>query len=94
MRYRRKPVEVQAIRWDGTPEAAGLIALIAAEGFQVLDAPWNDDPDATAICRSSLVGWKWVPVYPGDYIILDHEAHVFPLHGVLFHDQYEAIVPS
>lgn len=92
MRYRRKPVEVQAIQWDGTQESADLIALIAADSFEILDTQWNNDPDATAICRSAWQSKNWVPMCTGDYVILDNEGYLFPLHQALFHDTYEVIV--
>jgi hypothetical protein len=92
MRYRRKPCEVQAIRWDGTQESENLIIMLAATSFERLDTPWNDDPDATAVCKSDFRGGTWVPMHHGDYVVLDDEGRLFPLKAALLHESYELVV--
>jgi hypothetical protein len=92
MRYRRKPIEVQAIRWDGTRESENLIVMIAATSFEVLDTPWNDDPDATAICKSDFRGGAWVPMCNGDYVVLDDQGCLFPLKAALLHENYDPVI--
>lgn len=90
-KFRRKPVQVQAVRWDGTEASAHLCLLMAGASFEVLDpeGSWNDDPDVTAVCKSDLRGKEWVPMYNGDYLVVDEYDRLFPLRGVLFEEHYE-----
>lgn len=94
MKYRRKPVIVEAVRWDGTEASLRLIELLASNRFDVVDpeGSWDDDPDATAACRSDLRGGAWVPMYNGDYVVVDDEGRLFPLRGAIFDDQFECWV--
>lgn len=88
MKYVRKPVEVEAIQWDGTENSRQLLELFAGPSFEVIDV-WVEDPDATAACRSDWHGGTWIPMYQGDYVVIDAEGHLFPLRKVLFEETYE-----
>lgn len=90
-KYRRKLLEVEAVRWDGTAASADLCRLLAGQSFEVLDGfLWEDDPAVTAICRSDLLGGKWMGMYPGDYVVVDDEGRLFPLRAVIFEEMYES----
>lgn len=91
MRYLRRPVLVEAQQWLGTPESADKIHLLAGANFQVLDMPWDDDPDSSAITRSDLQGGQWQPLRVGDYVVVDDEGRLFPLRKVIFEETYAPV---
>lgn len=89
-KYRRKPVEVEAVRWDGTAASADFCKLLAGVNFETLDGMvWEDDPGFTAICRSDLQGGKWIGMYDNDFVVVDDEGRLFPLRASIFEDMYE-----
>lgn len=90
-KYRRKPLEVEAVRWDGTAASADLCKLLAGPGFETLDGfGWEDDPAATAVCRSDLQGGKWIPMYDGDFVVVNQDGNLFPLRAAIFEETYES----
>lgn len=90
-KYRRKPMIVEAVRWDGTEASGDFCRLLGGVGFEVLEPPgWNDDVDVTAICKSDLRGQDWVPMYQGDYVVVDDEGRLYPMRGVLFEGLFES----
>lgn len=89
MRYRRRPLVVEAEQWDGSEKSADRIHLLAGSSFEVLDGPWGDEEDASAISRSDLMGGSWVPLRVGDYVVVDDEGRLFPLRQTIFEEAYE-----
>lgn len=92
-RYRHKPLIVEAVRWDGTESCADFCRLLAGAAFLTVEpeASWDDDPDATAACRSDLHGGRWIGMRVGDYVVVDKEGRLYPLRKVIFEELYEEL---
>lgn len=91
-KYKRRPMEVEAVRWDGTEASADIVRLLAGAAFLTVEpeSSWDDDVDATAACRSDLHGGRWIGMRNGDYVVVDDEGRLFPLRAAIFEETYEA----
>lgn len=70
--YRRKAVEVQAIRWRGD-NAEAIQDLVGFHCFEVIDEDDRsnlDDPDATASLLESKHS-NWVTLVDGDWVVVE-----------------------
>ena len=79
MKYRKKPVIIDAIQWDGTMNSMG--AIRAAFGDNV-------DIEHGLMCRT-LEGP--LQATPGDYIIRGVKGEVYPCKPDIFEMTYEAV---
>ena len=79
-KYRKKPVEVEAIRWDGT-----LLELTAFAGEHVLVAPGE-------IFIKTLEGN--MKLSQGDYVIKGVNGEFYPCKSDIFHKTYERVENS
>jgi hypothetical protein len=78
-KYRKKPVEVEAIRFDGTNQAA----IAAWMGIV------NYDPNARLIHIATLEGV--MAAQPGDWIIRGVEGEFYPCKPAIFQATYEEV---
>ncbi len=88
MRWRKRPVEVDAVRWTGD-NAAELIAFTGTN-FEPLDEPVDEDPEATAQVFDRLHS-TWILVHTGDWIIRDVRGEVYPCRTDVFEATYERV---
>lgn len=85
MKYRKKPVVIEARRYDGTEASAN--ALI---DWIDQDAPSNDavhDPNDNAVCIKTLEGV--MAASPGDWIIRGVQGEFYPCKPDIFDATYE-----
>jgi hypothetical protein len=81
--YRKKPVVVEAMHWDGYPVTATVIIdwMLASDGT----ARYHDDPSALNI--DTLEGT--MTAYSGDWIIKGVKGEFYPVKDPIFRETYE-----
>jgi hypothetical protein len=91
MRFRSKPVEIEAIQFTGDNEAE---VIDFTDGhFHVLaddDRENCDDPEATAEVFDDLHS-TWVLVYTGNWIIRGTKREYYPCNEEVFAQKYEEV---
>lgn len=87
-RWRKRPVEVEAVQWTGTNLAE--VQVFAGGGyFDAVDPEdRTEDPDQTAEVYDKLHG-TWVHVYDGQWIIRGVRGELYPCAGDVFAATYE-----
>jgi hypothetical protein len=90
MRYRKKPVEVDAVRWTGDNVAE--LAAFAGARFDTID-PRDRDDDADASVFDVLHS-TWVRVYPGQWVIKGVRGEFYPCAHDVFEQTYEPVLIS
>lgn len=91
LRFRKRPVEVEAIQWTGDNYPA--VNHFAASHFAVLDEQDRancDDPEATAQVFDVLHS-TWILVYTGDWIIRGIQGEHYPCRADVFETTYEPV---
>lgn len=79
MRYRAKPVEIEAYEW------AGDLAVFPAEWRQLNKLILEVDGSLTVLTnRGPTTAW------PGDFVIRGRSGELYPIDAPTFHDKYEA----
>lgn len=97
-RYRKKPVEVDAIQWTGDNHEDVLRFAIAyhpdsgpMNHFWPLDPEdAGDDPDMTAEVFDNLHS-TWIGVYTGNWIIRGVRGEFYPCADDVFRATYEPV---
>lgn len=90
MRFRKRPVEVDAWQWCG--DNADELAVFAGPNFAVLDDEDRancNDPEATAQIFDRLHA-TWVLVYTRDWIVRGIRGEYYPIKDDVLWDTYEA----
>ena len=88
-RYRKKPVLIEAHRWNGQNYAE--IKEFAGPRFGLVDAEDRTDcPDITAEVFDVLHS-TWVGVHDGDWIIKGIQGEFYPIVDSVFTETYEAV---
>ena len=86
-RFRKKPVEIEAMQWTGDNLAE--IVEWAGDKFDALDEEYRDeDPEATAQIFDELHS-TWVLVYDGHWIIKGLKGEFYPCNAEVFEETYE-----
>lgn len=90
MRYRKKPVEVEAVQFTGDNwnEVAALTG--GREFAEVHPEDWRDDPDIVAEVYDKLHS-TWVGVKVGQWIIRGVQGEFYPCDPDVFEATYEAV---
>jgi len=89
-RYRKKPVEVEAMQWTGDNEA-DIQAWAGPDNFYELDPEdRNDDPETTAAVRVAANGNTELCVLTGEWILRD-KSGFYPCNAERFAETYEAV---
>lgn len=91
MRFRKKPVEIQAVRWTGGNDAD--LDQFAGDYFAALDEQDRancNDPEATAQIFDALHS-TWVLVYDGNWIIRGVKGEFYPCRDDIFRETYEVV---
>ncbi|TSI11963.1 hypothetical protein [Brevibacterium aurantiacum] len=91
-RYRKKPVEVEAMNWDGS--AGNAIPIIqwmhdndANCSYDCATEPCSGDEGGHNITISTLEGYMTAKA--GDYIIKGVQGEFYPCKPEIFHATYE-----
>jgi hypothetical protein len=95
-KFRKKPVEIEAMRWDGTADSAAAICWWANEPQETgdpIDEPWVDYTTVGEAVREmmchTLEGALNVSV--GDWIIRGVQGEFYPCKPDIFAATYEAV---
>ena len=94
-RYRKRPIEIEAVQWDGTEVAAGaLVAQIKAGGGDahydvVSTAAPSDGRWEHRLLIGTLEGW--LIASPGDWIIRGIQGEFYPCKPDIFAETYEPV---
>ena len=87
-RYRKKPVEVEAVRWTGG-NLAEVQAFCDPGYFDAVPPEDRDpDPDMTAQVYDKLHG-TWVHVHDGQWVIRGIQGELYPCAADVFAATYE-----
>lgn len=84
-RFRKKPVVIEAVQWDGTAEGAGPIINWVLEGEQV--ARYLDDATPHILQIQTLEGD--MNATAGDWIIKGVQGEFYPCKPDIFDATYE-----
>jgi len=91
--FRKKPVEVEALPFDGTePTAVGIVAWAASHGYDGISyRPFRigDNGQEYALEVSTLEGTMLAN--PGDYIIRGVQGEFYPCKPDIFWATYEVV---
>lgn len=88
-RFRKKPVEVEAIQFDGSNFLA-VETFTSGRFHDVLPEDRLDDPDITAEVWDELHS-TWVGVKDGQWIIRGVQGEFYPCDADVFAATYEAV---
>lgn len=83
MRYRKKPVEVEAIQWTGENlnEVASFLGTSAFEDY----------PTAKALTIWNFLEETWIPCHKGHWIIKGVAGEFYPCDPDVFARTYEKV---
>lgn len=88
--YRKKPVVIEAMLWDGTATGAGPVInwILDWDGT----ATWRDrfEPNGNCIRIATLEGV--MTASPGDYIIRGVQGEFYPCKPDIFEATYDEVV--
>lgn len=95
--YRKKPITVQAVRWDGTAEGAvpiidWILAGDSTAHYRCDDSrrcAATDDDTPHTIAISTLEGTMHAA--PGDFVIRGVEGEFYPCKPTIFEATYEPV---
>jgi len=88
VRFRRKPVEVDAMQWDGTH--AGARAIREAFGNDVKPVPFKTH--CALACVTADGGF--IQVEPGDWVVRNGDGSLSPMNAKAFAGAYEQVQPA
>ncbi len=86
MKFRKKPVTIEAVRWDGTVESVKKIRALNPDGRDINTSTLHDTPyleikTLEGVMRANL----------GDYIIQGVKGEIYPCKPDIFEATYEAV---
>ena len=88
-RFRKKPIEVEAVQWTGNNEAE--MRAFAGDYFETVDPEdRGDDPDQTAAVRDP-VHKTWVRLHDGQWVVKGAWGKFYPVAADEFTETYEAV---
>src|SRR5690242_15622573 len=93
-RYRKKPVEVEAMQWDGSRQSIDAICRWANDDRPLDEDPWvtyvfTGADDVRDVLISTLEGA--MAVRPGDYVIRGVKGEFYPCKPDIFEATYEPV---
>ena len=80
--YRKKPVVIQAVKWDGNPDISPDVRKAVDDKTLIID-------DAGSILVRTLEGVMRCNI--GDYLIRGVDGEFYPCKASIFHKTYEAV---
>lgn len=94
--FRKKPVEIDAVEWDGTAEGATPIIdwILGSDGAATFRAKGEDDYDmhSAGLYVHTLEGTMRASA--GDWIIRGLQGEFYPCKPDIFEATYETVVPD
>ena len=96
MLFRKKPMTVQAMQWDGTMANAGAIVewieLINAGEDKIRYLEPNDSPTKGVACIQLNTAEGPAYAYPTDWVVWGTKNDVYPCKDEVFQDVFEKLV--
>jgi hypothetical protein len=92
--FRKKPVEVEAVQWNGEVIVGGAPQWLAAVGEDLADAPIALDPGQVAFVGDQVfIGTLegMISASPGDWIIKGTAGELYPCKPDIFAEIYEPV---
>jgi hypothetical protein len=89
IKYRAKPVEIEAIQFDGTYVNAKVIMDWVGNSFTMMWHYAEVDNFCAALTIDTLEGRMWAK--PNDYIIKGTRGEFYPCKAEIFEEKYERI---
>lgn len=86
-KFRKKPVVIEAMQWDGD-SVADLKYWTGGAFFEVEPDDRTDDPDATGQLWVEANG-RYLPIVTGEWVIKDSKGF-YPCKADVFAETYEA----
>lgn len=94
MRFRKKPVEIDAVHWDGT----NIDEVLELVDFEKLPAELAEGPDGPGIGHTPATGDLYIPTLEGtmtaragDWIIKGVQGELYPCKPDIFAATYEPV---
>lgn len=88
-KFRKRPVEVEAVRWTGDNEAE--LSAFAGSCFEAVDPEdRDDDPDMTGSIYDKLHS-TWVKVYTGQWVIKGIRGEFYPIDEMVLAETYDQV---
>ena len=84
MRYRKKPVEIKAMRWTGD-NYEGLSTWVG-DHVKLLDPP-SDNGTLKLFVKANAT---WLPIAVGEWVAMDRHGF-YPIKDDVFLESYEAV---
>lgn len=82
MKYRKKPVVIEAVQWDG--ENPAQVVVLAKDNIRLIE--WNEDNSLTI---KTLEGGMKADI--GDFIIKGVKGELYPCKPDIFEQTYEPV---
>jgi hypothetical protein len=92
--FRKKPVEIEAVQWNGEVIVGGCPPWLAAVGEVVAEAPADLEDGRTVFCGDRvLIGTRegTMQASPGDWIIKGTAGELYPCKPAIFAEIYEPV---
>lgn len=85
--FQQRPFRVAALQWTPTQEGFNRQEFTDfLGGDKMKDRLWKEAGNAFMIVQE---GWKWVTVWPGQWVTRDHAGRLSVLHEKAFEALYE-----
>lgn len=88
-RYRKRPIEIWAIQWDGTRERFNELRAFCGDDLLTTKLVENQEPGPLSV--KTLEGAVWAEV--DDWIIRGVEGEFYPCKPSIFATTYERVSP-
>jgi hypothetical protein len=92
--FRKKPVEIEAVEWNGEVIVGGCPPWLAAVGEDLADAPISLEEGHTAFVGNRVyLGTRegMIHASPGDWIIKGTAGELYPCKPEIFAEIYEPV---
>lgn len=91
-KFRKKPVEVEAIRWTGGYYES--VVLFCGQNWGRADAcgiKWQPEPDGEFVVVYNAIDQQWLCVPVGFWIVRGIKGELYPCEDEIFQATYDAV---
>lgn len=90
-RFRKKPVEIEAMQWDGSEDSTSEVCNFAGEDYFLLAKQFASGWVSAAKVYDELHA-TWINVEPGDWIIRGIRGEFYACKSDVFEATYELVL--
>lgn len=90
MKYRKKPVVIEAMQWLGNNESA-ICEWADGHKFESVPPEYREEQHLTGAVRDDLHGGTWIPLAEGDWVIRGVKGEFYPCAAAVFAETYEEV---